>query len=50
MWIRSGLLEGSYHIKKERIRKRLKLKKGDMVIFKETETVVMIRPAEGLVS
>ena len=32
------------------IRKRLKLKKGDLVIFEETEAGVMIRPAEVLVS
>ena len=32
------------------IRKRLKLKKGDLVIFEETDAGVMIRPAEVLVS
>jgi len=33
-----------------RIRKKLKLNKGDLVIFEETEAGVMIRPAEVLVS
>jgi len=32
------------------IRKRLKLKKGDLVIFEETDAGVMIRPAEVLVA
>lgn len=32
------------------IRKKLKLKKGDLVIFEETETGAVIRPAEVLVS
>jgi AbrB family looped-hinge helix DNA binding protein len=32
------------------IRKKLKLNKGDLVIFEETEAGVMIRPAEVLVS
>ena len=32
------------------IRKRLKLKKGDLVIFEETEAGVMIKPAEVLVA
>lgn len=32
------------------IRKKLKLKKGDLVIFEETEAGVIIRPAEVLVS
>jgi AbrB family looped-hinge helix DNA binding protein len=32
------------------IRKKLKLKKGDLVIFEETEAGVVIRPAEVLVS
>ena len=33
-----------------RIRKKLKLKKGDLVLFEETEAGMMIRPAEVLVS
>ena len=32
------------------IRKKLKLKKGDLVVFEETETGVVIKPAEVLVS
>ena len=32
------------------IRKKLKLKKGDLVIFEEMETGMMIRPAEVLAS
>ena len=32
-----------------RIRKKLKLKKGDLVIFEETEAGVVIKPAEVLV-
>jgi len=32
------------------IRKKLKLKKGDLVVFEETETGIMIKPAEVLVS
>jgi len=32
------------------IRKKLKLKKGDLVIFEETETGIMIKPAEVLVA
>ena len=32
------------------IRKKLKLKKGDLVLFEETEAGMMIRPAEVLVS
>jgi len=33
-----------------RIRKKLKLKKGDLVLFEKTEAGMMIRPAEVLVS
>ncbi|MEW5873376.1 MAG: AbrB/MazE/SpoVT family DNA-binding domain-containing protein [Chloroflexota bacterium] len=33
-----------------RIRKKLKLKKGDLVIFEETETGAVIKPAEVLVA
>lgn len=32
------------------IRRKLKLKKGDLVVFVETESGVMIKPAEILVS
>jgi AbrB family looped-hinge helix DNA binding protein len=33
-----------------RIRKKLKLKKGDLVIFEETETGAVIKPAEVVVT
>jgi AbrB family looped-hinge helix DNA binding protein len=33
-----------------RIRKKFKLKKGDLVIFEETEAGIMIRPAEVIVT